>query len=86
MSRFDEVLESSQQYAKKARLRLNPDKKTVKRVIEGLIANEKKHGALYCPCRVLIGNEEDKKNICPCAFHKIEIKRFGHCLCQLFFK
>ena len=68
-------------------LRLNPDKKIVERVINGLLTNEKKYGKKYCPCRRVSGNiEEDEKNVCPCAFHKKEIEKDGHCFCNLFVK
>jgi len=48
--------------------------------------NGDKYGERYCPCRVITGNfEEDKVIICPCIYHKQEIKDWGHCLCRLFF-
>lgn len=79
------ILESSKKYAEKNGFRLNPDKKILNAVISALAKNREKHGFAYCPCRALTGNrEEDKKNICPCAFHIEEIKRDGHCKCKLF--
>ncbi|MDP3883258.1 MAG: thioredoxin [Candidatus Staskawiczbacteria bacterium] len=84
---IDAVIERYDNYAKSNGFRLNPDKKTVERVINGLFLNEKKYGKRYCPCRRVSGNaEEDSKKICPCAFHKEEIEKDGHCFCNLFVK
>ncbi|MGA2418223.1 MAG: thioredoxin [Candidatus Staskawiczbacteria bacterium] len=81
------MMERYDNYAKSNGFRLNPDKKVVERVINGLLANEKKYGKKYCPCRRVSGNEEeDAKKICPCAFHKEEIEKDGHCICNLFVK
>ncbi len=74
-------------YAKSNGFRLNPDKKTVERVVAGLFANEQKYGYKYCPCRRVTGDkEEDSKKICPCAWHKEEIEKDGHCICNLYVK
>jgi ferredoxin-thioredoxin reductase catalytic subunit len=81
------IIDRYDNYAKSNGFRLNPDKKTVERVINGLLLNEKKYGKRYCPCRRVSGNEEeDSKKICPCAFHKEELEKDGHCFCNLFFK
>jgi len=75
------------EYAKANGFQLNPDKKTAERVVSGLLKNEEKYGAKYCPCRRVGGNaEEDAKKICACAWHKDEIKNDGHCLCNLYIK
>ena len=74
-------------HAKKNGINLNPNEETVRRIIKGLFANEKKYGEKYCPCRRVTGNlEDDKKNICPCAYHLAEVEKDGHCLCNLFVK
>ena len=81
-----EILKYSQEYARKAGFVLNKDKKQLAYVIKGLKKNEDKYGERYCPCRVITGNfEEDRIIICPCIYHKQEIKDQGHCLCKLFF-
>jgi ferredoxin-thioredoxin reductase catalytic chain len=81
------MMEQYDNYAKSSGFRLNPDKKIVERVFNGLLANEKKYGKKYCPCRRVSGNEEeDAKKICPCVFHKEEIEKDGHCFCNLFVK
>ena len=79
------TIERYDNYAKSNGFHLNPDKKTVERIVSGLFLNEKKYGKKYCPCRRVSGNEEeDSKKICPCAWHKDEIKKDGHCFCNLF--
>jgi thioredoxin len=81
------MIERYDNYAKSNGFRLNPDRKAVERVMNGLLANEKKYSKRYCPCRRVSGNEEeDAKKICPCAFHKEEIEKDGHCFCNLFVK
>ncbi len=80
-------IERYDNYAKSNGFRLNPDKKTVEKIIKGIFENEKKYGKKYCPCRRVSGNEsEDAKIICPCLFHKEEIEKNGHCFCNLFVK
>jgi len=82
-----QLLELSEKHAKKNKFKLNPDKSHLNLILNGLLENEKKYGEVYCPCRVVTGNKaEDKKKICPCFWHKQEIKKFGHCLCRLFTK
>lgn len=84
---MESLIEKYQEYAKDSGFSLNPDKEAVERIVRGLLENEKKHGFQYCPCRRITGNlEEDKKNICPCIYHKDEIEKLGHCLCGLFVK
>ena len=81
------VIERYDNYAKSNGFRLNPDKKTVERVVKGLFENQKKYGKKYCPCRRVSGDQaEDAKKICPCALHKDEIEKDGHCFCNLFVK
>ena len=82
-----DTIERYDNYAKSNGFRLNPDEKTVERVVRGLFENQKKYGKKYCQCRRVSGNEEeDAKKICPCAFHKEEIEKDGHCFCNLFVK
>ncbi len=79
------LIKEYEEYAKKNGFRLNPNKKIVESVIKGLFRNERKFGKKYCPCRRVTGDkEEDKKIICPCIYHKDEIKNQGHCHCMLF--
>ena len=81
----EKLKRDSAAYAEQAGFRLNPDDKITDMIITGLLKNEKEHGARYCPCRPLEGNnEEDIKKICPCFWHRDEIKEDGHCKCMLF--
>lgn len=74
-----------EQYAKEQGFKLNPEKKIVSFVINGLLKNKKEKGGLYCPCRVVSGDKkEDAKIICPCIYHLSEIKEQGYCHCRLF--
>lgn len=87
MSKIEEIIKEYKDYAQKNGFKLNPDKKVVERLVMGLMENEKKYSARYCPCRRITGNpEEDRKKICPCQFMRKEIEEVGHCLCNLFFK
>jgi len=68
-------------YAKESNFSLNKNKKILDRVIRGLTKNKLFKGQQYCPCRI-----PTKESICPCIWHKNEInKKWGHCLCRLFF-
>ncbi|MDI6642738.1 MAG: ferredoxin-thioredoxin reductase catalytic domain-containing protein [Candidatus Hodarchaeaceae archaeon] len=82
-----QLKEFMRRYAESQGFQLNPDEKTVGSVIRGLLYNEEKFGRRYCPCRAITGDpEQDRPIICPCAYHKDELERMGHCLCGLFVK
>jgi len=82
-----ELRKKLQEYADKSGFKLNPNEKVVEGIISGLLRNRKFKGDIYCPCRIVTGNkEEDKKIVCPCIYHKDEIKQMGHCKCMLFWK
>lgn len=72
-------------YAEKQGFQLQPDKKFLDEIINGLLENERKFGYRYCPCRVITGDRfKDARIICPCTYHKEEVRTMGHCLCRLF--
>jgi ferredoxin-thioredoxin reductase catalytic subunit len=72
-------------YAESQGFKLNPDEKLVDSIIQGLLKNEAKYGYKYCPCRTITGDRtKDAKIICPCVYHKEEIRSTGHCYCGLF--
>ena len=74
-------------YAKSKGFMLNPNKKDLDLILEGLEKNREKHGVPYCPCRVITKDKEkDRDIICPCVFHRGEIEIDGYCLCRLFWK
>ena len=83
--KIEELIENYQEYAQKNGFKLNPDKNAVEKLVTGLLVNEAKDGARYCPCRRITGNkEEDILKVCPCRWHIEEIKKYGRCLCGLF--
>jgi len=87
MESTEELKKKYKEYAENNGFTLNPDEKTVERVITGLLRNEEKYGEKYCPCRRVSGNkEEDAKKICACVWHKDEIEKDGHCFCNLYVK
>jgi len=74
-----------ERYAKSQGFQLNPDDKILDVIIQGLLQNEQKLGRRYCPCRAITGDPgQDRKIICPCIYHKNELKQMGHCHCGLF--
>ena len=86
MTSEQQLLELSRKYAEKAGFRLNPNQEILDTVIKGLIENEKKHGFRYCPCRIITGDKaKDALIICPCRYHRDEIKQQGYCHCLLYF-
>lgn len=79
------LLETLSRYAESQGFKINPDRKIVEFVLTGLLHNEQRFGYRYCPCRAITGDpEQDKRIICPCAYHREEIGRNGRCLCGLF--
>ena len=84
---YDFIVEIMKSYGKKYSMELNPHKQTLIREINGLVNNYKLFGYPYCPCRLkdLVGDLLiDKKNSCPCVYHKKEIEENGFCKCELF--
>ena len=80
-----ELLEKMRKYAELQDFRLNPDANAVITVLKGMLENEKRYGYRYCPCRPITGDKGiDALKICPCKWHKDEIKQMGHCFCELF--
>ena len=87
IEKIKKIIEDYEKYAKKAGFRLNPEREALETLVRGLLLNEKRYGERYCPCRRVVGDrEEDKKKICPCVWHREEIREMGHCHCRLFVK
>jgi ferredoxin-thioredoxin reductase catalytic subunit len=81
------ILNEKIKYAKKFGYKLNPDKKILNFVISGLVQNKSRKRKEYCPCRPLENDPgKDIKKVCPCFWHRQEIKKDGHCHCRLFYK
>jgi len=82
-----ELKRQSEEHARKVGINLNPNEEIVNGMIKGLLQKKEKFGEIYCPCRIVTGDEEkDKEIICPCVFHRGEIELEGHCKCNLFVK
>lgn len=82
----DKIMQFVQKYSAKKGFVLNKEQEDLDLIIDGLVANKEKYGRQYCPCRPVSGDlAVDKDKICPCFWHLEEIKRDGHCHCQLFF-
>ncbi len=81
------LIKEYEEYASENGFKLNSNRKVVEGIVKSLLEREKKFGKRHCPCRRIAGDvEEYKKIICPCVFHREEIKKDGYCLCGLFVK
>ncbi len=74
------LIKEYKKHAEKNGFRLNPNKEIVENLIKALIKNEEEFGKKYCPCRKIHRDEI----VCPCIYHKDEIKKQKHCHCFLF--
>jgi len=85
--KVDNLIGEYEKYAKDNSFSLNPDRRVVEAIVKNLLEKEKTLGARYCPCRRVTDNaQENKKIVCPCAYHLEELARDGKCLCGLFVK
>jgi len=81
----ERLLELLKNYAEKLGFQIQPDVEHRDKIIQGLLENQRKFGYRYCPCRVITGDRvKDARIICPCVYHKEEIRKMGHCHCGLF--
>jgi ferredoxin-thioredoxin reductase catalytic subunit len=65
-----------EKFAQKQGLRVNDEMKDT--ILTGLMANQEKHGARFCPCKIELVTD----NICPCG----EVRSTNKCHCGLFVK
>lgn len=64
---------------------LNPDLDFTRKLIQGLLINEKRYGYRACPCRIASGvREKDIDIICPCYYRDQDLEEFGACYCALY--
>lgn len=64
---------------------LNPDTAFAKKLVRGLLDNQRKYGYWACPCRLASGNrKEDQDIICPCVYREPDVQQYGACYCGLF--
>ncbi len=65
--------------------RLNPDIEFTKKLVAGLLKNEKRYGYRACPCRLASGKrDEDRDIICPCDYRDPDLEESGACYCALY--
>ena len=64
---------------------INKDESFVKDLADGLYENLKRYGYASCPCRLSSGKyEADKDILCPCAYMKPDVEKYGMCFCCLY--
>lgn len=64
---------------------LNPDVEFTKKLIRGLLVNEKRYGYWACPCRLASGNKEkDLDIVCPCDYRDPDLSEYDQCYCALY--
>ncbi|HLC99218.1 MAG TPA: ferredoxin-thioredoxin reductase catalytic domain-containing protein [Candidatus Nanoarchaeia archaeon] len=81
-----ELLKAWENYTENNDFMLNPDKKFLDALAEGVLKNEKDHGLKLCPCRLRDkSRERDLELLCPCNF-KIQDSwtKWDRCWCGLF--
>lgn len=85
--KIEDLTKKYQALAEEKGIKITADKEILRSLMKGLLINEEKYGAKYCPCRRVSGKkEEDDSKICPCEFLEKEIHEKGQCLCGLFVK
>src|SRR3972149_2704034 len=64
---------------------LNPDVKFTKKLVRGLLVNQRRYGYQACPCRLASGKKEkDLDIICPCDYRDPDLDDYGTCYCALY--
>jgi len=64
---------------------LNPDVEFTKKLVKGLLANERRYSYQSCPCRLASGKrDEDLDIICPCDYRDPDLNEYGACYCALY--
>jgi len=84
----EDIIRIWERFSEKNDFKINPDKKIVESVLDGVIDNEKNFGLRLCPCRLRDGTKErDLELICPCNFKLHDTwQKEGRCWCGLFVK
>jgi ferredoxin-thioredoxin reductase catalytic chain len=81
----DRLYEKLRAEAEVGSYHLNPDKAMVRRLLSGLLVNEKRYGYPSCPCRLASGNkDEDLDIICPCDYRDPDLDDYNACYCSLY--
>lgn len=81
----EQVRAFTEMVATKQGWKLNPDAEFYQTLVAGLMANWNRYGYFLCPCRDSEGSREaDAKALCPCAWARADIEKYGHCFCALY--
>ena len=84
---IQKLLQEYKAYAQEQGFQVNPNEQIAEGVARAILMREQAFGEKYCPCRKVTNDKKaDKKIICPCDYHQDEIKKDGHCYCNLFVK
>ena len=82
---IDRLYEKLNAEAESGGYHLNPDQDMTRRLISGLLVNEKRYGYPSCPCRLASGNKEnDLDIICPCDYRDPDLDEYNACYCSLY--
>jgi ferredoxin-thioredoxin reductase catalytic chain len=82
---IDRLYEKLRAEAESGGYHLNSDKDMTRRLISGLLVNEKRYGYPSCPCRLASGNKEnDLDIICPCDYRDPDLDEYNACYCSLY--
>lgn len=89
----EELRKAWENFTQNNYFKLNPDRRHVDFIIQGVLGNEKNYGLKLCPCRLRNGKRErDLELICPCNFKTHETwlnprkNMIPMCWCGLFVK
>lgn len=87
------LTERLKKFAEAYGYRRNPNDVAYANILYKLLKNLDEYGYPFCPCRPLRRVEGatpqqiyelNKDKVCPCTYAHIDIKKYGHCLCGLF--
>ncbi len=82
---IDRLYKKLRNEAESAGYHLNPDANMTRRLLEGLLVNEKRYGYPACPCRLASGDKKkDLDIICPCDYRDPDLADYGACYCSLY--
>jgi ferredoxin-thioredoxin reductase catalytic chain len=82
---IDHLYEKLRAEAESGGYHLNPDKDMTRRLLNGLLVNEKRYGYPSCPCRLASGHKEDDLDIiCPCDYRDPDLDDYNACYCSLY--
>jgi ferredoxin-thioredoxin reductase catalytic subunit len=85
MITLEKVRQRAEADAKTNGCYLNPDKKFLDDLFDGLKRNEERYGYPSCPCRLASGKFEfDKDIVCPCFYRDPDVQEFNACYCGLY--